>query len=477
MRTLVCVSTDDKGHAYEVMTLTQEVNDMIDETLHYIDDTCASFPWPAANDPLRTDHRWASVNILLKEPWFERGWVVQETRLSKDTHLLWGWGATQISWDALLRTCLWGVLFRANHDKARPYSISSLHFPLASTNSPVSRLYQPLGVGSGIGSVFFLDVLSRGSHLYMSDERDRVYAFLGLASCPAVEIEPDYTRTFLEVYHDFACKYVSAARDIRLLNYISHSESTLSEDFPSWVPRWNILDQSLPAPEHGDSMTSASELTFTPVLLSKTELQVRGVIVDTVCETIEIEKQDGQGLQTYCDTKGAWEQLSHRDERTVYPPWQRLLAFLTTLTCGNTLPIGYEPWVAYQKEQEQYIQHLFQPNSTPKPQVERDEFHKRICQTVANNRMVFIVTSRGYWGLASQPVKKGDYCCILFGETGPCILRDAETPKRYKMVGQAHITGKEMFTVCGYETMTTLGQCESKEWTQWGLEEQDIVLC
>jgi hypothetical protein len=97
-----------------------------------------------------------------------------------------------------------------------------------------------------------------------------------------------------------------------------------------------------------------------------------------------------------------------------------------------------------------------------------------------NNRH-FVLTSRGYMGMAPTSTRAGDLCGIVFGTTNPCILRRTGTDNdsHYKLLGATTLQGKACYEVDGdgvsfYEV---LGDEDSKDWVEWDVEEQDIWLC
>ena len=49
----------------------------------------------------------------------------------------------------------------------------------------------------------------------------------------------------------------------------------------------------------------------------------------------------------------------------------------------------------------------------------------------------FFVTSRGYIGRGRIPIEEGDLVCILFGAKVPFILRAAESPNTYRLLGES----------------------------------------
>jgi hypothetical protein len=91
----------------------------------------------------------------------------------------------------------------------------------------------------------------------------------------------------------------------------------------------------------------------------------------------------------------------------------------------------------------------------------------------------FILTGRCYMGLAPLLAREGDMVGIIFGCKTPCVLRKTGQEKHYMYLGATAILGKECSDVEGGGAMycTMLGEEESKDWVDWGVEEEDIWLC
>jgi hypothetical protein len=91
----------------------------------------------------------------------------------------------------------------------------------------------------------------------------------------------------------------------------------------------------------------------------------------------------------------------------------------------------------------------------------------------------FILTERGYMGLASETVREGDMCGIIFGCKTPCILRKVAQDQHYMFLGATKLVDKECINVEGDEVLfqSFLGDEERKDWVDWDVEEQDIYLC
>lgn len=104
-------------------------------------------------------------------------------------------------------------------------------------------------------------------------------------------------------------------------------------------------------------------------------------------------------------------------------------------------------------------------------------YYETVCRIVLDER--FILTTRGYMGLAPRITQEGDTCGIIFGSKMPCILRRAAQENHYKYLGATSLIGKKSSEAegGGVAFNDILGAEESKDWVEWGVEEQDIYLC
>ncbi|KAG6364128.1 hypothetical protein INS49_005726 [Diaporthe citri] len=178
------------------------------------------------HDPLRTDARWRSVAKFMQLPWFRRAWVIQEVGLARDPRVLYG--RCEFGYRDMLRVMKWAgcqtwilqfaipslLVHREWHDWTQP-------------NHPLS----------------FIDLLNHGALLDCSDPRDHVYAFLGHPLARNEDgsplIFPDYVKSVEQLYLDVS-RILLRRFGLRLLSSVEHRESTIKDEFPSWVVRWNV---------------------------------------------------------------------------------------------------------------------------------------------------------------------------------------------------------------------------------------------
>lgn len=111
-RVLIHIAGNDEGHAACAASLVADVDTMVHITLKDIGPGFDHFPRTDSKIKrvAMEDSRWFSLGVLNDQPWFSRGWVIQEAGLAQDASIIRG-DQTMIDWQAFMRCCVW-YLFR-----------------------------------------------------------------------------------------------------------------------------------------------------------------------------------------------------------------------------------------------------------------------------------------------------------------------------------------------------------------------------
>lgn len=486
-RTLICLGPDD-GHGEYVASLVADINQMIDCQLEEFG-SWDQLPSLDRKDPLAQDQRWSSFRALIHRPWFNRVWVVQEAALSTNACVLYG--LTEIAWRDLLQVQIW-LLWKAR--------LVWFEFQLFLNDGHRPEFWVPINRMPPMHQHNFVEVLARTKPLRCSDARDRVYAFLGSPTAQVGPengpvVEPDYDKSYLEVYLEVARQWLKHTRDLCLLSAVEHTAETFKSDFPSWVPRWDgfVVKDHFGLYGYGfdaSKGTNQAAVNFTP----SAGLRVRGLIVDSVHFRSKIlpveppkpfaalwshlsESTKSFFLTTWRyrseSTKAVfvviWRYLSDPTTKFPYNDVEPLLAFARTL-CAKKNDEDHPKFTA---DEASFGLWLCRKSSCFKgvhvAALEESARGGDIAAFMSDamiwspNRR-FIITNNGYYGLAPQTTKEEDVCCIIYGMCVPIILRKTEKEHHYKLVGEAFIFG-----------MMEGQALENIE--RWGLKKQDIILC
>ncbi|KAH6889168.1 heterokaryon incompatibility protein-domain-containing protein [Thelonectria olida] len=469
--TLICLGTSDRVHAPAVADLVTGVDRMIQNVFGRADfEWCQnSFPFPDDGEPLVSHSGWDSFSIMLQQPWFKRGWVVQEAALGRDAVVLWA--DTAIEWLSLVRAYVWGIRRALKLPDIQHFWLSDLHLQgLYGQRSREAITFRPEGAAKPLT---LLETLDGARWLGVTDPRDRIYAFLSVLSSSILlpAIRPNYEVPYIHVYRDFACEYLRTSKDLDILHFVHSDESTLKSDFPSWIPRWDMhLYSSYTGTLNNYNSHSrhiVSKLSSPTVTVSSDQntLELRAVMIDTVRFT-------GRGFDkrstTPDDVASLWESVFTASTPVLYS-CSALRAFVTIFRCGIYRGILRE-WKAQESAYMRLLQRELTPGDASYGTAEY--FHRLRMEDVHNKS--FIVSDRGYYGLAPNVVQEGDVCCIIFGTRSPFILRRTDRAGHYKLVGSVLILSKKLDHNGNPERFGGDEVCQ--DWVEWGLEEETIVL-
>ncbi|KAG9202648.1 hypothetical protein G6514_004140 [Epicoccum nigrum] len=504
-RVLICMGATGEEHGPNVLSLLQDISKMIDDGFDGISELIEGmerdgqwgedwnpwdqFPHPDASAPVIHDPRWASINILVEQQWFQRGWVVREAGLAQQGLVIWG--QTEFLWTDLMQALVWRhrravktILIPAE-DRFR----SHLEAYEARNKARICVFYQ----NGSWKPCSLLDYLHFARALLLKDPRDRIYAFLDLSEDDTRQLHmvPNYNDSPEKVYRDFATNYVRTLKNLEILHYVKHDERSLQEGFMSWAPDWSK--------EEGNFIGFISTAANYPPLLSRDKqvpepmvteggtLEVKGVIVDSICFASEVLQSStttpASLYRVWTSARQSQTKWPYRTAATLLEPFLDVLAVLGYYGDADS---WYENRTAYMDCFERLDSEM-QTHGTvtwDQDQVSRLEatpFHGFISAATSGKR--FIVTERGYVGLAPAVAREGDACAIIFGCCSPCILREGNTTDGHIYLGSAIIAGRDEYDLRvwdpdlkGFGFISCLGVEESKDWLEWDVEEQVIRL-
>ena len=403
--------------------------------------------------------------------------VVQEATVAKKALLLWG--QQELSWEHAMQTYMWMV-------RRAPSLFGTVRYHIPVHGGLYDHHHPAFGQTFRRSEIKYslLAILHEAQGLQFSDPRDRIFAFAALAQDleTHVSVQPDYNAPFLHVYKQFAINYVRSTGDTDLLDYVGQNEETLQSEAPSWVPRWDSRVTTL-APErssHRPPLKPKSLVACEPIFIESSILKVRGVVMDEVVWTSDTLREADMTLDSIFHI---WEVVC--DSEVVdspYPTTNMVLAFLIVLATGM---FGGELSTWKRSEAACAVRLLERTSYVGGRELTRwrreagggdvNSFITFVKVRSCDSK--FILTRRGYMGLAPHVTEERDSCAIIFGCTSSCILRTTDRESQYQFLGSSYIAGKQALKAKGGGVgFRQLGHELSKDWVDWDLEEQDIEL-
>jgi hypothetical protein len=432
---------------------------------------------------------------------FTRGWIVQEIGTSTPATLYWG--DASIDWNTLAGVC----------ERLKPYH--RLRSTLGIKTSDISFLFrrfvEPDESTRHANRFNFVYELQRARHLHFSDDRDRVFAFLGHFStrclhslgCGPVNVAADYTRTVEQVYVDVAVQLLTvdpAALCIVLasvqhphhslpVSHVTTNQPGLSLEawpadrhkLPSWVPDWRLsagillAEPICPHYTHGNTTARLQ-------IMDNFSLRVYGEQIDTIeassrpllaadfYVTKTLKRQPPTMIEQL------WREICKKDDFNLDEKYLNdqtaFFAFMQTLANGSVQAAGHEGR-PYHEVPDSFWLHMAANYAVEtlgeSPQVSEDiksvalgggregsgEQWARWATSAADGR-VFARSIKGYYVLGPAELEAGDVICALFGCKVPFCLRPVG--KHYLLVGECYTHG-----LMKGEAMSMLARYERKE--------------
>jgi hypothetical protein len=224
--------------------------------------------------------------------WFQRVWVIQEAALARRATVLWG--PCEISWDWIgLAAAITRTQFKGHPEGTAgrseqqggvvPTGVVNAYFMYRISQSQTH--FKPLTF-----SFYRLLVLTR--QFQCKNRLDKIFGILGIPTTDQSTqggepfVQPDYSKSIEEVYHEIACKIIDSSSSLALLSSVQRAPESdvLYSNLPSWVPQWHyLLTRTLTPMEPDENFQPAAGRPFhrrpDP---DRAKLIVRGIDVEAV---------------------------------------------------------------------------------------------------------------------------------------------------------------------------------------------------
>ncbi|RYP20409.1 hypothetical protein DL765_002785 [Monosporascus sp. GIB2] len=418
-----------------------------------------------------------TLHALTNRKWFKRGWIVQEIGTKASATLFWG--DAEIDWEMLYGVCESLTdhhVLRSNHN----INTSDIKFLFQRFVEPDAKSYH----ANRFNCIY---ELHRARGLNFTDDRDRVFAFLGhysfqsphVPSQELTSIRADYKKTVEQVYVDVAKRALRGSGGnsaLIALAAVQHADKNLPSrremgtrdlcrnKLPSWVADWRchrgfILSEPIsPHSAHGSSKPKLEIGGDDNALL-----RIYGLEVDTVearSRTLVHKEfhrpRKHEGGETTIEY--LWHEICQKDRFNLHDEYlngqKAFFAFMQTLSNGCVQIAGREgtpyheiPDSRWLEQAALYLERTLGGSDVmsqelrdlvkPKREHGKEEW-SRSANGASKNR-AFARTRKGYYVLGPAVLKEGDIVCVLFGGKVPFCLRPVGG--QYLLVGECYVHG------------------------------------
>ncbi len=389
---------------------------------------------------------WKALGDLLRRPWFQRVWVVQENAVASQA-LLYHSGK-RIDWSCLASVVqtLWelelGTWLQDKRTLEHPRGFGSV--------LEINRIRDFRQQG---GCDDLPTVLRQTLYFDSTDPRDKVFAILGITRDGLNwRFRPDYQTPVEDIYTQSVVRMLRTQQVLktrRILNFLHLAGIGWPrniDSLPSWVPDWSRGTQRrfIFMTTSGLTFLAAGKSTPKVQVDAKTrELTLEGILVGTVDAVsapfpfMDTTKAVLHWLDETIQLCGGHQQSPQGEAY-----WRTLIANMTCKGRKATPEYGkwFEKFLAdYNSRVESHCDHNGCRCSTETATPEG----RLYWPSVFLEERIFFTTNCGYVGLAPQGSVRGDVIAIFSGATTPFILRARQPPhgkdKTYALIGESYI--------------------------------------
>ncbi|MCJ1434727.1 hypothetical protein MMC27_004097 [Xylographa pallens] len=471
------LGSDIEGNAHSAFKFIIELDQMFDDTNKSIEFHIAY------TKELGTQQReaWVHLYRLMKLEWFNRGWIVQEIGTKAPATLIWG--EAEIDWLVLCRVCKklqnyyhFRSQFRIRTDEVR---YLSQRFVKRATRSDQENRSN------------FIYELHRARRLNFSDQRDRVFAWLGHFSLHESNeqlktLVADYKKTVAETYTDVAIKALSGEKSttdgsaLIALAAVQHTGLTVgnqsrrentaavvrAEKLPSWAPDWRTFQSFMLAEPASPHRAHANSLSRLQVIDHSNLLQIYGLEVDTVQSCSRPlgarefhTKGNSGGLEP--TMMHIWRDVCGQDrfnlkatyvngESSIFACMQTLGDGCVQIARRSGVQYNHVPKSVWLEHEALYLNEALTGfdavdadlrELAEKAGKEHEEEQWSRSANGATENRVFARTRKGYYVLGPGVLELGDIVCVLFGGKMPFCLRPNGDGDRFLLVGECYMHG------------------------------------
>ena len=396
-----------------------------------------------------SNFNWVPITDVLRNPWFERKWIIQEVVNSKRPVLYLSRKA--LPWSVMEDICFYIIEFGVHVEILRPTGNRSLMIHLLNVGSLGCIRYAD---GRDRTLITVLDMTIGRFHCL--DSRDAIIALLGIATDadPKNEnLRPDYAAPEKETFRRYTIWSIMERQSLHPLSLRAYQEG--HSDLPSWIPDLTLLDVKPIPPILASHYNFSASIDSIPTVSLSPDgrvLFLRGRIVDEVAivgpqhmiPTV-IDRDDYDERQVpddFAATKKYVDQcMEIANDRGNHMSTGRNMEFMNTMilrlpTESDGLIEDFAIWM-------RHVQDPFNYPGQGSGRLITDtvgtilDINRRVT---FNHSRFFCRTKAGKLAQLAGHVQPRDKICIFNGGTVPYIIRPRENGS-YELIGEGFVDG------------------------------------
>jgi hypothetical protein len=397
-----------------------------------------------------------SVATLASLPYWYRGWTMQEATASGTVRLQYGLTYCYVvNWHKLcvcLDDLFYPLIFHLRHVRsleaslAHLYSWTSTQLCYATSEPFKGENLTEMGLRSHPNApeqvALSLTIFSRSNHWQTADQRDRLYSLAGaMGGFAALDLTPNYKISVEDLFEKATMEILHVGQSWSHLQFFHPSASPY---LPSWVvdftrcinkenfARVNLLYRNF---DHWTASKNSKIRVWRDRLGRSGVLHAAGFLFDEILAVSSYNTNKSPGVVAV--SAGAWQDLWRQYRHYVI---EKIKYFSEGVD-----DVIYRAWCGGLVGDDEFgAQHLAAADD------ESNDLHKPVWQAINTQfeHQRFVITKKGYIGLAPDSTQIGDRVAILASGSMPFILRKVDTTlvrrDAYIMIGGCYVDGKSV---------------------------------
>jgi hypothetical protein len=395
------------------------------------------------------------IAALMRRPWFQRAWIIQEFVNAKDVQMYFG--TSEIHW----RTFYQAIDNTYSFDELSLSRNETDRVKKALTSSGCVA-FSTLDMGRDKSSTKLLELFDLFQDKEATRMRDHLFALLALASdADDSGFDPDYVEPLESIVRRYAAVFVRRGETFTLL--ATAGLGAQSSRFPSWIPDWTRKREIRFSPGIGSSMATYSAAGRTKLHArydgGADELVMRGILFDQVDEVIWLKERPLIDLPL----------TNEHDQASYLKKCDAALYSLPSYPTGESLfDVHWRTLIANRAEDGSELTKEDQDRMRQSHIAFREKLHilfsdstaggieNKCVETEADgyefeasafyslgSHVTMCVTARGYVGLVPVNAVKGDWICVFYGCPVPFVIRKSTVRDGgiFQLVQKAYLHG------------------------------------
>lgn len=401
---------------------------------------------------------WWIMSDLGHRTWFRRIWCIQECANAKVA--TFRCGQEEVDFLNYWATAFYVSIFNCKAFINPPPDMESFWKTVFLTNKlkecfptellGIRRKYLTAS-GHDLRTLLFMCHVLDGSaiRIQTTDERDRVYALLGIANDQAAkDIIADYTLSCEEAYTAAARVLLKHGHDdilslCRMRN--------VCKDLPSWVPDWSAQIRKPWSTWLNEPLFNASDTSSDPMGSENSypgQVVLKGVFVDVIADTGQVwslgigdDFDHATALKLFDNVKKFLSYSEKYDaEQKGEAAWR--IPIGDTEVSDLTSQVKRAPTVSHMKKGYEIERLVAEQRATPEDiQSNRQSHASYICQMERMYDSRPFMSRDGHVGLCPMEAQPGDFIAIFIGARVPYIVRRTSNSDGWTLIGESHVYG------------------------------------